>query len=96
MQTTPSASLPLPLLYAGPVLLNGLLTLAWWYIKKKNSPYTQIAQGLEFLLGLLLATFVLNLGASIWAFTQGYHLLGAAYLVVMGPLAYFFATRFYK
>ena len=93
MQTALPTSFPLPLLYAGPVLLNGLLALVW-HIKKKRSHYTQIAGGLEFLVGVLVAALILNLAAGSMAFATGYHVLGATYLAMAGAIvALFLVSR---
>jgi len=47
------------LLYAGPILVNGTLWLIA-YVKKRTSHYTMIGQGLGLIVGLLLASIVLN------------------------------------
>ena len=69
------------LLYASPLLLNGTLLLLA-YVKEKNSHYTQIAEGLGFLLGLLGLGLLLNLAAGVLALLYQHYGLGVVYLAI--------------
>jgi hypothetical protein len=69
-------------LYTSPLLLNGLLWLVY-SIKKRNSHYTQIAEGLGFLLWLLLIGLVLNTAVGVLEWHHGYRLPGAAHLALV-------------
>lgn len=82
-----------PLLYATPFLLNGLLYLIW-YVKEKNSHYTQIAQGLGFLLLMLLLAFLLNGVGAGWAlYTRHYGVMALYGIVAVGLVGCFILIR---
>ena len=84
-----AAPVPRLLLYASPALLNGALLLLL-YVKVKNSHYTMIAEGLGFMLGVLLAALVLNLAAGAGALWYRHYWLAASYLTVVVLLTAFF------
>jgi len=60
------------LLYASPLLVNGSLWLIG-YVKRRTSHYTMIGQGLGFIVGLLLASIVLNSALGVWALLHQYY-----------------------
>ena len=89
MPTTLPGSL---LLYASPLVLNGLLFLIWHICKNLSSIYGSMEREIHFFFWMALAALVLNLAAGAWSFTQGYYLPGVVYLAVAGLLITLFAT----
>lgn len=84
------------LLYATPFLLNGLLYLIW-YVREQHSHYTQIAQGLGFLLLMLLLAFLLNGVGAGWAlYTRHYGVLALYGIVVVGLVSWFWFIQLRK
>lgn len=81
------------LLYAMPFLLNGLLYLIW-YVKEKNSHYTQIAEGLGFYLLMMLVAFLLNGVGAGWAlYTRHYGVMALYGIVAVGLVSWFMLVR---
>ena len=66
------------LLFTEPFLLNGLLLLTI-YVKEKTSHYTQIAQGLGFIVWVLLLALVLNALLGAWLLMRGHHGVAAVH-----------------
>jgi hypothetical protein len=66
------------LLYAVPFLFNGLLLLTM-YVKEKTSHYTQIAQGLDFIVWVLLFALVINALLGAWLLLRGHYGVAAVY-----------------
>ena len=95
-----ASHLPLPCQLACPTcypgfrtpFLNGLLLSI--YVKEKTSRYTQIAEGLGFIVWVLLPGLALNALVGAWFLTRGRYGVAAVHgLVVIFIIALFWRSR---